>query len=255
MELAQLDIDTMGGAPASLGKKIASNGSKLISEGKVLSDPFWLQDYTILFRKDRMHHFFPTYEMTFVEKLNAITRLAIYLGVVLYIVSQNYNWLYITLLVPIFSIFLFKTQQESLETYLNQSDDSIENVINENELMKKPSVTPTVNNPFMNANLITDDRTRAPATPSWNNEGVKKEIEEKFNYNLYRDAGDLYGRNNSQREFYTMPCTTIVNDQTAFAKWLYSTPSATCKENTTKCASWYDPIPSTENPYRFVSHK
>ena len=27
--------------------------------------------------------------------------------------------------------------------------------------------------------------------------------------NLYRDVGDLYGRNNSQREFYTMPSTTF----------------------------------------------
>lgn len=254
MDLNQFDV-----LPTETGsekKKIKSDGSKMIQEGKVISDPFWMNDFAILFRQDRLHHFFPTYEMTFIEKLNAITRLAIYLGVALYIVSQNYNWLYISILVPIFSIFLFKTQQDNLETYLNQvGEDSIENTINENELMQKPSITPTVNNPFMNANLITDDRTRAPATPSWNNEELKKEIEDKFNYNLYRDAGDLYGRNNSQREFYTMPATTIPNDQTAFAKWLYSTPSATCKENTTKCASWYDPIPSTNNPYRFVSSK
>ena len=238
----------------SPSNKVKQDPSKLIREGKVISDPFWMNDYTILFRQDRLHQFFPTYEMTFVEKLNAITRLALYLGIALYIVSQNYNWLYISILVPIFSIFLFKTQQENLETYFNQYD-SIENTINENELMQKPSVAPTVNNPFMNANLITDDRTRAPATPSWNNDELKKDIEEKFNYNLYRDAGDLYGKNNSQREFYTVPSTTIPNDQTTFAKWLYSTPSATCKENTTKCAPWYDPIPSTNNPYRFVSHK
>lgn len=232
--------------------KTQSNPSDLIRSGKLISDPYWLEDFTIIFRQNRLNQFFPTYEMTFIEKLNAITRLSIYLGCALYIVSQNYNWLYLAILVPIFTVFIYKTQKENMETYFNQTD-SIENDINENILSIKPSIEPTVNNPFMNANLITDDRTRSPATPSWNNKELKEVIEEKFNYNLYRDSGDLYGRNNSQREFYTMPSTTIPNDQNTFAKWLYSTPSATCKENTTKCVSWYDPIPSTNNPYRFVS--
>ena len=82
----------------------------MIIKKDVISDPFWLNDVGILFKYDRISHFFPTYKMTFVEKLNAITRLSIYLGVALYLVSSNYNWLYLAFLVPVFTIFMYKNK-------------------------------------------------------------------------------------------------------------------------------------------------
>ena len=234
-------------------RKIKRDAEELIIKKDVISDPFWLNDVGILFKYDRISHFFPTYKMTFVEKLNAITRLSIYLGVALYLVSSNYNWLYLALLIPIFTVFMYKTQKENIETYFN-SYNSLENSINENELLTPNTVKPTVNNPFMNINLITDDRTRAPATPSWNNDSVMADIEDKFNYNLYRDSGDLYGKNNSQRQYVTMPSTTIPNDQTTFAKWLYQT-GPTCKEKSVYCAADFNPYPyvDTSNPYEFTN--
>ena len=90
-------------------------------------------------------------------------------------------------------------------------------------------------NPMMNINLITDDKTKEAAPNSWNNEEVKEEIEDKYNYNLYQDVGD-YMETNGQRQFYTMPSTTIPNNQTSFAKWCYST-GPTCKETSIYCAT------------------
>ena len=49
-------------------------------------------------------------------------------------------------------------------------------------------------------------------------------------FNLYKDVSDIFSKNNSQRQFYTTPVTTIPNDQGSFADWLYKTPP-TCKEN------------------------
>ena len=72
---------------------------------------------------------------------------------------------------------------------------------------------------------------------------------DKFGYNLYRDVGDLYGKNNSQRQYYTMPATTMPNDQTAFAKWCYNT-GPTCKERGLYCAPIYSPVKDTNNPYK-----
>ena len=215
-------------------RKIKRNASKLIQNKTVMSDPFWLDQPSILFQSDRLNQFFPTYTMTFIEKLNSISRLAIYLGVALYIVSSNYNWLYLAILVPIFTVFMYKSQKDNIETYFNNYD-SLDNAINESELLTPETVKPTVNNPFGNANLITDDRTRPRAEISWNNDSIMKDIEEKFNYNLYRDASDLYGKNNSQRQYYTMPSTTIPNDQTTFAKWLYQV-GPTCKEKSIYCS-------------------
>ena len=60
-------------------------------------------------------------------------------------------------------------------------------------------------------------------------------IDTKFNNDLYRDANDIFGKNNSQRQFYTVPGGSIPNDQEAFTKWLYQTPP-TCKEgNKVQC--------------------
>ena len=63
-----------------------------------------------------------------------------------------------------------------------------------------------------------------------------------LNRQTMRDVGDLYGKSNSQRQYYTAPSTTIPNEQTKFAKWLYQT-SSTCKEDTKYCSPQMDPIP------------
>ena len=115
------------------------------------------------------------------------------------------------------------------------------------EMEETERVKPTVNNPFMNFNIITDNPNR-PGASDVSNEGIKKEANDKFkmssnmssneNQKLFRSTFDLYDRNNSQRQFYTMPSTTLPNDQTAFAKWCYST-GPTCKERTLYCAPNY----------------
>ena len=86
---------------------------------------------------------------------------------------------------------------------------------------------PTKDNPLMNIN-IGDDPTNNPACI--HTDEIKEDINSKFNYNLYRDTDDLFERFNSQRQFYTTPNTSVPNDQTKFAEWLYKTPP-TCKEN------------------------
>ena len=60
-----------------------------------INDPFWVDDYKILFYKERLTSFFPTIKMTLIEKLNAIFRLSIYLSIILYLISNKYHYLYI----------------------------------------------------------------------------------------------------------------------------------------------------------------
>ena len=43
------------------------------------------------------------------------------------------------------------------------------------------------------------------------------------------DIDDIYSKYNSQRQFYTMPNTSIPNKQKEFALWLYNR-GPTCKE-------------------------
>ena len=206
------------------------------------NDEFWLNDYKILFYSNKLTEFFPTINMTLIEKLNAIFRLSIYLSVLLYLVTNNYLYFYIMIIIGVFTTFIYYNQKDNIELYFNSINNSDDNVIVERELENKTDIEPTTENPFMNINLITDNKEKSSAPKSWNNIELQKDINDKFNYNLYRDVGDLYGKSNSQREFYTMPSTTIPNEQTAFAKWCYST-GPTCKEDSIYCSPEMQQVP------------
>lgn len=179
------------------------------------SDKFWSKDIKVLYDKERIFEIFPTKNMTRMEKLNAISRLSILLSIILTMYNGNVKYMYMALIVLGLLMFMVKN-----DTLIEQ----LENQCQE----------PTINNPFMNVLMsdYTDNPERKAACPS--NQKIKEAIEEKFNYNLYKNTDDLFNRNNSQRQFYTTPNTTIPNDQESFAKWLYKT-KPTCKEESIRC--------------------
>ena len=49
----------------------------------------------------------------------------------------------------------------------------------------------------------------------------------------------LYEKKNSERQFYTVPNTTIPNDQKGFAEWLFKTEN-TCKYDGINCLEYED---------------
>ena len=219
-------------------------------EENPISDPFWYDDFNILFKQDNLTKFFPDYKMTLIEKLNAIVRLSIYLGLILYAVTKTYQYLYIPIITLAITYLIFFNYRDKVELFLNSYDSTL-NKINQQILETPPSVKPTVNNPFMNINLITDPKNQPPAEKSWDNDIVKEDIENNFDHNLYKDVSDLFGKSNSQRQYYTMPSTTLPNNQTEFAKWCYNT-GPTCKESSIDCASPYTPIQSTTDVYKNI---
>lgn len=222
------------------------------SEEIINNDIFWFNDYKILFIGDKLAEFFPTIHMTIVEKLNAIFRLSIYLSILLYLATGNYLYFYIMLIIGAFTIIIYNYKKDDIEMYFNSIENSDNNLLVKRIEENISDITPTTENPFMNINLITDDKLKEKAPPSWNNDQMKVEIEDKFNYNLYRDVGDLYGKSNSQRQYYTMPSTTIPNNQTSFAKWLYSV-GPTCKENSIYCSPEMNQVPYVDTSDVYLS--
>jgi hypothetical protein len=90
-------------------------------------------------------------------------------------------------------------------------------------LSKKACTKPTHQNPFMNV-LVGEFRpnpTRPPACTEREYRFVKRDIQTHFDDALTKDANDIYNTTQSQREFFTMPYTTIPNKQGGFAHWLY----------------------------------
>lgn len=90
---------------------------------------------------------------------------------------------------------------------------------------------PTAANPFMNVLIseISSDPKRKPAS-SIQEPQVQSELDTYFDTMFYADPGDAFGHTQSQRQFVTMPSTTIPNDQGSYQDWLYRTPGQSCKE-------------------------
>ena len=156
--------------------------------------------------------FFPNNNLTKEQKINAIARFAIFYSILILIFNQDKKWLSISIVLLIISF--------SLGVYENFE-----------QVNKLPTcVKPTKNNPFMNY-IIGDDIERESACEY---EDVKDEMRNEFKKGIIPDPADLWGTNISDRNFFTMPWTRIVNNQTDFANWLYGN-SGTCKNEGIYC--------------------
>ena len=90
---------------------------------------------------------------------------------------------------------------------------------------------PTSRNLFMN--ILLDEQKYNPTRPaaaSVDHPLVKQTLDDFFRVQWFSDPTDVFGKNQNQRQFITMPSTTVPNDQGAFADWLYRIPGKTCKE-------------------------
>ena len=203
-----------------------------------MPDQIWITDYTILYDTNKLTDFFPVKDQSKEERLNCLVRLSFYISVVLVIYHSNFKY---------FSIFLFGLFITWIVYSKNDSSETIENLeINISNPKPITCVKPTLDNPFMNATMKdylhfdangnTIDRAEA-CDP--NDPNIKIEIDANFNNDLYTDVSDVFGKMNSQRQFYTMPSTSIPNDRESFAKWLYDSPQ-TCKENQDRCLKYED---------------
>ena len=189
---------------------------------------FWSDSIYVLYKNDKLKQFFPKKNMTLEERLNSIVRLSLYISVIVALYSKNYQYIYIFFIALILTYLIYKNRYNAYNDYFLDYT---------NNLVHK-YIEPTKNNPFMNITLndYNDNPNREALNKanSYINTDLNDNVTKKFNYNLYRDADDIYDRVTTQRQFYTMPITTIPNRQDSFSKWLYSTPP-TCKENGTSC--------------------
>jgi hypothetical protein len=203
----------------------------------VRSDPFWTDNFNILYDPDRIIEFFPTPDMTATEKLNALTRFLIYLSILMVVIFHQINYAFIGLIgvCLIYMIHHFseidkaKTQEQFIDQVKKEFKISPETPI---KVTEKGDVCqlPTPMNPFMNVLIsdYTDNPNRPPACP-YDDKDAQKLTEKYFDYNLYKNVEDIWEKRNSQREFVTMPGTTIPNDRDSFMKWCWKT-TYVCKD-------------------------
>jgi hypothetical protein len=93
------------------------------------------------------------------------------------------------------------------------------------------ATVPTARNPFMN--VLIDElkyNPKRPSAASVLDPNIQVSLDDFFRTEFARDPTDVFGRNQSQRQFITMPSTSIPNDVDSYQKWLYKIPGKTCKE-------------------------
>jgi len=96
---------------------------------------------------------------------------------------------------------------------------------------------PTSKNPFMN--VLIDELKYNPTRPAANSvldPLVQTTLADYFKTEFYADPTDVFGRSQGQRQWVTMPSTSIPNDVNSYQNWLYMIPFKTCKEgNSAAC--------------------
>ena len=241
---------------------------------RVKSDPFWYNDMSILIQSNRLTEFFPTKNQTLEERFNALVRLSLYCSIILYYYNKNYKYLSVFIGTLLITYFVYTNNPENDKqdtdihknkgnqgnqgtqgtqgnqqsngnqgTQGNQQSNGNQGTFIE-RFNDEECTLPTLDNPFMNVTMkdmlnVDPKKPGRPKACDTTNPEVKKKMDEMFNHNLFKDVNDVFGKTNSQRQFYTMPNTTIPNAQDDFAKWLYLNPK-TCKEDQDYCLRYED---------------
>ena len=183
----------------------------------------------------------------FSERINALTRsfLAVLIVAVLFSIYNHdlqttltYSLLLGVIITLPDIIDLIKAPFIQTEGFVERATPEIQRrpsyppVPDSEQVYDGPALTkPTPRNPFMN--VLVDEVKYNPNRPEAapiDGKEVKQTLDDFFRVNWYSDPTDVFGKNQSQRQFITMPSTTIPNDRESYQNWLYKIPGKTCKE-------------------------
>lgn len=215
---------------------------------------FWTKNPYILFEKNKFLDVIINSSMNLEEKLNALTRLTLYLTLFFYLIFKDLKIIISGLCILVIIIFIYyvfdKKKTIVKETF---SDKNIY------DKFKSSYTNPQIKNPLMNVLLpeINDNPYRLQAAPSYNtavvdeiNTNTQNFISDNFKDpsikdKLFKDLGDKFQFEQSMRQFYTTPNTLVPNNQKDFANFCYGN-MASCKDgNVENCY---------QNNYRHILH-
>ena len=194
----------------------------------------WFKNLSDFFKLSNATKFIPRRNMSMIDKLNSIVRLSVYVSLVHYSIFGDSSIFGIVILAVICTYIYYKHVEEN---YLpNSSDDNLSDAkagVDNTSTggLDSDCTKPKDNNPFMNVlmNEYTDNPMRKEACDV-DDKKVKSSMDDKYFKDVYRDVDDAFDRKSSFRNFYTMPNTSIPNNQMDFANWLYGSKEKTQKE-------------------------
>ena len=224
-----------------------------------MSDIFWISKPSILIDKTQISQIWPKPHMSYVERLNAITRLTILLTVLGYLVHSTTRTIMIgmaTLIIIILIQIYYKKTGKQLFSSNNHVVSNLEGFGNagSGKILKRPDELnvelekvfskTTPENPMSNVLLtdIQDNPNKKSAPPAFLpevhsniNSSAKKMVQQVNKSNpdidqrIFGSLGENFDFDTSMRQFNSTANTRIVNDQGAFAQFLYGNMPS-CKD-------------------------
>jgi len=195
-------------------------------------EAIWFKDPMHFITLQNYNKFFPSADMSFSEQLNSLFRLSIYFSILVFVIRHDANIFFVAAFMGLFTFLLY-----SIDTQNKKSEQlTLEgNNLDKDKFTGEVCMKPSKDNPFMNV-LMSDYSTKPDRPKACNmlNSQVKKQAKTAFDYGLYRDVGDIFSKNASDRQWITNPSTTIPNDRSKLTEWLYNI-GPTCKEDGNSC--------------------
>ena len=179
-----------------------------------MTEKFWFDDPSILFRSDTWTQFVPLQTMTTTEALNSVVRFGVYSSLLLTASTGQTSYLYAVPVVALASILLHHLfpRGKKLESYVDYVKPT-----------SKSYTMPTPDNPFMNVILtdITDKPDRPDAAPI-NDKEVRNQVYKAFQQtrDIHMDTSDLFDQTQAMRTFHTLQSAKVPNDQDGFLSFL-----------------------------------
>jgi hypothetical protein len=228
-------------------KKSRYRQKESLQESMDPGTPFWGEDPNVLLDHRFATEFFPVESMDYNQKLNAVTRVVLVMTAVSFLITQNARLLVVSVitLVSVFGLHKFKSDADARKRGRRSEG------FGARQDLPTKFQTPTATNPF--SNVLPGDYARAadklPAAPLDNPETAHQVLSKTthmidaanvgqpdISAKLFRDLGEQLTLEQSMRPFYSMPSTTIPNDQKAFLDFCYG-DMASCKTgNAFACA-------------------
>ena len=197
----------------------------------------WYEDLEDFWNPSRMFEVIPDQVFSYEDRLNRVLRGVMYLSLLLTLLTLNVAAVYPTVITMIVTAVLSHVQndQDGFATFPGRGKSK-----RAGDKRATACTRPSKDNPFMNV-LISDytvnpRRAAACALPE-----VYPDVDKAYRENLFADVDDVYQRETSKRAFYTMPATSIPNDQGSFARWLYGVEGKTCKEGNGQRCPYFIP--------------
>jgi hypothetical protein len=242
--------------------------------------PFWTNEPTILFNKEYIFELWPTNSMSYEQKINAISRLILLISILGFILTSSVRILVIgaVTLALIFIMYTmrkskvskdmlektegFEVQGNQVTGLFDKKMKTITNPVTLESVISSEFKEGSKTNPFSNVLLtdIMDDPDRKAAPPSFNPEveekitkDVKKSVQymnpgiDNTNKQLFGDLWEKFQLDQSNRIFYSTANTRVVNDQGAYAKYLYDDMKYSGKESTPEGA-----FARVQDNYRYI---